>query len=158
MDIPYGYCHCGCGEKTNLAPYSSKRIGWIKGEPLRYINFHCSNRKPDVCIICNVAPRRKVKGKPVSYCGKCKYKIEREKYPYRKTRDRKRKDVFILSNSYIKSLITRYHDINYNDIPTELIEIQRAYLKLRRMVRKTKLKGELYVDSEGHSGSVDGTR
>lgn len=38
--VPYGYCHCGCGEKTKLAPQSSTRKGWIKGEPMRYLNGH----------------------------------------------------------------------------------------------------------------------
>ncbi len=38
--IPYGYCHCGCGEKTNLASQTNPRDGWIKGEPIRYIQGH----------------------------------------------------------------------------------------------------------------------
>lgn len=41
-EVPYGYCHCGCGQLTKLAPYSSKRLGWIKDEPIRYINGHYS--------------------------------------------------------------------------------------------------------------------
>lgn len=45
-DIPYGYCHCGCGEKTRLAPYTSKRNGWKVGEPLRYIRGHSSQKFP----------------------------------------------------------------------------------------------------------------
>jgi hypothetical protein len=40
MEIPEGYCQCGCGKKTKLAPYSSKRIGWIKGKPIRFIHGH----------------------------------------------------------------------------------------------------------------------
>lgn len=39
-NIPYGYCHCGCGQKTNLAPQTHKKYGWVKGEPLRYIKWH----------------------------------------------------------------------------------------------------------------------
>lgn len=39
-DVPYGYCHCGCGEKTRPAPASSTRRGIRKGEPLRYIVGH----------------------------------------------------------------------------------------------------------------------
>lgn len=39
-NIPAGYCQCGCGQKTNLAPYSSKRKGWKKGEPLKYYGRH----------------------------------------------------------------------------------------------------------------------
>ena len=40
QEIPYGYCRCGCGEKTNLAPQTWKKAGWIKGNPLRYIRGH----------------------------------------------------------------------------------------------------------------------
>jgi hypothetical protein len=38
--IPYGYCHCGCGQKTNLAPNNDRRRSWIKGEPLQYVFGH----------------------------------------------------------------------------------------------------------------------
>lgn len=39
-DALYGYCHCGCGQKTNIAPRTDRRIGWISGEPIRYIHGH----------------------------------------------------------------------------------------------------------------------
>lgn len=38
--IPYGYCHCGCGEKTAIAKWSDRRYGRVKGEPVRYIQHH----------------------------------------------------------------------------------------------------------------------
>ena len=39
--VPYGYCECGCGEKTSLAPKTSRRNGWVQGEPLRFkLNHH----------------------------------------------------------------------------------------------------------------------
>lgn len=42
VDIPYGYCHCGCGEKTKLATKndSSGKYPRIKGEPMHYIKGH----------------------------------------------------------------------------------------------------------------------
>src|SRR5690606_12895586 len=40
--IPYGYCHCGCGQKTRLAPKTITSRGWIKGEPLRFLHNHHS--------------------------------------------------------------------------------------------------------------------
>lgn len=40
QDVPYGFCHCGCGERTNLARQTAVEKGWIKGEPLRFIRFH----------------------------------------------------------------------------------------------------------------------
>lgn len=40
QDIPYGYCHCGCGQKTRLSPYSWQRRGWVAGEPQKYKHGH----------------------------------------------------------------------------------------------------------------------
>ena len=40
MSMDYGYCHCGCGEKTALAMTSNARIGRVKGEPNRFISGH----------------------------------------------------------------------------------------------------------------------
>src|SRR5271167_895784 len=37
---PIGECQCGCGKKTRLAPRTSRRNGWVKGEPLRYRRGH----------------------------------------------------------------------------------------------------------------------
>jgi hypothetical protein len=38
--VPYGFCHCGCGVKTSIAPHDDPRRGYIKGEPYRYIWNH----------------------------------------------------------------------------------------------------------------------
>lgn len=40
QEIPYGYCQCGCGQKTPIANHTSKHRGRIKGQPLHYINGH----------------------------------------------------------------------------------------------------------------------
>ncbi len=34
------YCECGCGQRTKLASITSKRSGWVKGQPLRFVNGH----------------------------------------------------------------------------------------------------------------------
>lgn len=39
-EIPYGYCHCGCGQKTKIVEETNRAKGWIKGEPKRFINGH----------------------------------------------------------------------------------------------------------------------
>lgn len=44
--IPYGYCQCGCGEKTKLARITSRRDGHVKGEPFRFLHGH-NGRIPD---------------------------------------------------------------------------------------------------------------
>ena len=41
--IPEGYCQCGCGERTSLAPQSHTRNGWVVGKPMKFILGH-SNR------------------------------------------------------------------------------------------------------------------
>jgi len=38
--IPYGYCHCGCGEKTNIISQNIPSQNLVKGEPYRYIAGH----------------------------------------------------------------------------------------------------------------------
>lgn len=37
---PFGYCCCGCGEKTRTSPYTMTDRGWVKGEPKRYLHGH----------------------------------------------------------------------------------------------------------------------
>lgn len=39
-NIPYGHCHCGCGRKTRLSPYSYAKKEWVKGEPRFYLKGH----------------------------------------------------------------------------------------------------------------------
>jgi len=39
-EIPYGYCHCGCGQKTAISKASDKRLGYVKGEPKRFVKSH----------------------------------------------------------------------------------------------------------------------
>lgn len=43
--IPYGYCQCGCGEKTTISPKTSSHWGWTKGEPRRYLKGHAHPHK-----------------------------------------------------------------------------------------------------------------
>lgn len=37
-----GLCECGCGGRTSVAEYGLKRLGWIKGQPKRFISGHNS--------------------------------------------------------------------------------------------------------------------
>ncbi len=45
-DIAYGYCHCGCGRKTNIAMMTSTKNGIIKGQPYRFLLGHRTARFP----------------------------------------------------------------------------------------------------------------
>lgn len=44
--IPYGYCHCGCGQRTSIARQSHHFHGWVKGEPMRYVHGHNGAKTP----------------------------------------------------------------------------------------------------------------
>lgn len=41
---PSGLCMCGCGGKTTISPNTVERLGYVKGEPRRYLPGH-HNRK-----------------------------------------------------------------------------------------------------------------
>ena len=38
--IPYGYCHCGCGQRTKISPRTDTTWGYVRGEPRRYMVGH----------------------------------------------------------------------------------------------------------------------
>jgi transcriptional regulator with XRE-family HTH domain len=38
--IKYGFCHCGCGERTPRARESSRSLALVKGEPYRFLHGH----------------------------------------------------------------------------------------------------------------------
>jgi hypothetical protein len=44
--IPFGYCHCGCGQKTKISTKNDSYRKWIKGKPKRFINGH--NKKLNI--------------------------------------------------------------------------------------------------------------
>lgn len=44
--IPYGYCHCGCGQKAPIATQTNNKEGRIKGLPCRFVYSHGA-RRPD---------------------------------------------------------------------------------------------------------------
>jgi hypothetical protein len=39
-NAPYGFCWCGCGERTSLAVQTDTKRGYIKDEPMRYCAGH----------------------------------------------------------------------------------------------------------------------
>ena len=40
VEVPHGYCHCGCGKKTALAICDRSDTGARKGKPLAYLPHH----------------------------------------------------------------------------------------------------------------------
>jgi hypothetical protein len=53
-EIPFGYCHCGCGQKTKPFPYTRKNKGQVKGQPQKYLFNH--DRKGVVVALRPVGP------------------------------------------------------------------------------------------------------
>lgn len=42
QEIPYGYCHCGCGQKTSLSRQNRSERGQVRGEPVRFVRGHAT--------------------------------------------------------------------------------------------------------------------
>lgn len=38
--IPYGTCHCGCGQRTTVPKWNCKRYARVRGVPLKYVHGH----------------------------------------------------------------------------------------------------------------------
>ena len=38
--IPYGFCHCGCGNKAPVSSRTDNGFGWVKGQPKKFIFGH----------------------------------------------------------------------------------------------------------------------
>lgn len=39
-EIPYGYCQCGCGQKTGVTSQATTKKGYQKGQPYRFVHGH----------------------------------------------------------------------------------------------------------------------
>lgn len=46
--IPYGFCHCGCGERTTVSRQNCPRFGWTKGKPKQFIRGHKTKKSLDL--------------------------------------------------------------------------------------------------------------
>lgn len=44
--IPFGLCHCGCGNKTSIALAGRKKRGDYAGLPLRFVRSHATRIRP----------------------------------------------------------------------------------------------------------------
>jgi hypothetical protein len=60
----YGFCECGCGERTSIAKKTRGALGHKKGEPTRYIVGHQMRGKP--------APNRRDDPPGLRRCSRCR--------------------------------------------------------------------------------------
>lgn len=60
QEIQFGFCQCGCGEKTEISPRNWKRMGYVKGQPFRVRPSHSRRvtRAPSVYRTKRVAGSR----------------------------------------------------------------------------------------------------
>lgn len=45
-DVEYGFCVCGCGERTNISKRNCSTYGYVKGEPYPRLNNHHRRQSP----------------------------------------------------------------------------------------------------------------
>jgi len=44
MEIPYGFCRCGCGQKTKVSTKTDSSTNRIKGVPMMFVHGHNASR------------------------------------------------------------------------------------------------------------------
>lgn len=80
-EVPYGTCHCGCGNKTSIPKRSHLTEGRVKGRPNRFIRGHgrkkcCSNTGEKWCSLCKRCKPKELFGKDKNsrdnLAGECK--------------------------------------------------------------------------------------
>lgn len=49
--IPAGLCECGCGSPTNLASATNRTKGYVKGQPLRYLQGHGTRKRNRYVVV-----------------------------------------------------------------------------------------------------------
>jgi hypothetical protein len=116
QEIPYGYCHCGCGQKTRIARRTNRPQQEIKGEPRQFVRGHNGRRVPHapegfkICTRCReTKPISKFyqygsgpdAGKYRPYCAKCFQETWDERYadPTRREKLTKRARAYREANS-----------------------------------------------------------
>lgn len=104
MQIEFGYCHCGCGQKTNIITKTLHKRGHVKGQPLRYITGH----------------NRTIEPKPIAdrFWPKVKVGLPDECWEWMGKKSKKGQGIF-RGNKDVGSARTAYR-LAYGDIPDGL--------------------------------------
>lgn len=68
-----GYCHCGCGQKTRLAPQTCSTKGWKRGQPIRFVKHHVNR----------VENERRDSERTELKCTKCKQILPASQFEFR---------------------------------------------------------------------------
>lgn len=75
-DVPYGYCWCGCGEKTTLVGYTAVTWGTVRNQPRLFLRGHVVRKYAEggICDVDDCTRPRKTtpaKGGRVTYTKYC---------------------------------------------------------------------------------------
>ncbi len=81
IEVPYGFCHCGCGERAPLATQTRSERGQVAGEPVKYCRGHNNRgRSPydfdtyDVIDLGYTSPCWRFRREPQSF-GYCQFRL-----------------------------------------------------------------------------------
>jgi hypothetical protein len=127
-DITYGCCACGCGERTKLRYRTQVKKQWFKGEPLKFIHRHGTNKKPRVDFGVN-------SNGGLCHCG-CGNPA-----PIAKTTDRR--------FGLVEGEPVRYIKGHHNLLPESYTEEECGYETPCGVFRNEKVDGYGYVQREG---------
>ena len=67
---PTGLCQCGCGQPAPIAGCSRQSIGYVKGQPLRFVKGHIGGVNATKAYLAKFSVDEN--GKPTKFCTWCK--------------------------------------------------------------------------------------
>ncbi|MCW2929979.1 MAG: hypothetical protein JWM19_941 [Actinomycetia bacterium] len=62
-EVHFGTCHCGCGTLTTISSVTNNRLGYVKGQPVRFVRGHANGQHHELTEV--NAERR------TATCSKC---------------------------------------------------------------------------------------
>ena len=153
--IPVGFCQCGCGQPTRIAPRNHKANGWVKGQPIRYVHGHHRRTPPPApdlkrCAKCGVVKAssafgiigtgRKA-GQPYSYCRECDSAIRRERYNPTEEQPERHRQASRLRYANNKEYFRQYYASRFAERP----EVFRRYTQEARRRHPLRYKAHAAV-------------
>ena len=164
VEIPYGYCHCGCGLKTKIIKVTRTDRGQVKGEPYKYYYRHTPNylkareaesRGLKWCTTCQQEKTpddfyNSKKSRKGSRCKQCTDK---------RTKEWREKNRTTLRHHTKKCNLRRNYGLtvgDYEELKSSQGNVCAICGKAERLVRKDGTPRELHVDHNHDTGKVRG--
>lgn len=67
-ETPYGFCRCGCGQRTPIAEYTDHRRGILRGEPCHFMRGHAQRGHLDALAAAYRERWRELTDQPYGLC------------------------------------------------------------------------------------------